>query len=270
VARAFQAARQGDNTLAAGLQDLGTELIPLLSPYLQDSHEEVRSEVVALLRGVRSDATWPLLIQAMVDPSQDIKERATLALYEQYDPLQLARSAPAGQALRQSVAGGNHSAAALLLLGYFPGPDTEKLLRAARDADPRQLTKLFPWNPVVSVTLPANVALSHLGNQEGRTALLAAIESATLAELRFLLLVMRDLDAPELLHSLKRTLDDQRETGSGAPAGVEPVRRLCDDAVDAYVRRLQLPVTFSLSDAQRYTPEQIAAVRPLIDSTLPR
>ena len=42
------------------------------------------------------------------------------------------------------------------------------------------------------------------------------------------------------------------------PSGVQPRRRLCDAAVDAFAARLKLTLSFPLTPARRYAPEQLA------------
>ena len=157
-----------------------------------------------------------------------------------------------------------------MLLGYFPGKETESLLREVRDRKERSQTKLFEWFPVVMVSLPANVALSRLGDKRSRMALLDAIEASRPAELEFLLTAIREIDAPEVLYSLKRALDDQREVSAGVPSGAEPKRRLCDEPVNAFVKRLQLNVGVELSSARRYSKAEIDAVRNGIDASIPK
>ena len=191
-------------------------------------------------------------------------------MYENYDPSKISKHTDLATALRKSVKAGSTSAAVLLLLDYFPGKETESLLREVRDRKERSLTKLFEWSPVVPVSLPANVALSRLGDQRSRMALLDTIEASRPAELEFLLTAIREIDAPEVLHSLKRALDDQREVSAGVPSGAEPKRRLCDEPVNAFVKRLQLNVGVELSSARRYSKAEIDAVRNGIDASIPK
>ena len=101
-------------------------------------------------------------------------------------------------------------------------------------------------------------------------ALLETIEAGALNVLEFLLTVIREIDAPEVLHALKRTLDDSREITSGVPAGAKPRRRLSDLAVNAFIRRLQLDVDFELSDSRRYTAAQVGQVRRKINASIPQ
>jgi len=99
---------------------------------------------------------------------------------------------------------------------------------------------------------------------------LETINSGEPKELEFLFSVLREIDAPEVIHGLKQVLKDERPTKAGVPSGAEPELRLCDLAVNALVRGLDLKVDSELSESDRYTPEQIEAVRQAINQSLPR
>src|SRR5262245_12488792 len=86
VRRAFEAVRQGDLGPVSALQQGGPAVVPLLSPYAQDTSEAVRREAVSLLSVLGGEAALPLLVGALADPSADVRERAALALYGRYDP----------------------------------------------------------------------------------------------------------------------------------------------------------------------------------------
>ena len=270
VEKACEAIRAGNSGPSAELWRYGREIVPPLVPYLQDPNHDVRRHVVALLKAVEDPAAVPPLLQAMADPEIEIQQRAAAALYEAYDPLLIAKQPSAGQTLRKSVADGNTSAAALLLLGYAGGEETIDLLSQVREKSAWKKTKLYDWSPVVTVALPANVALSLLGDEEARAALIETTANDNLDELRFLLSVLREVDSPRVLHAVGRALDDTRLTGSGAPRGAESPRRLCDDAVNGFVDRLRLEIDFPLTDAQTYTDAQIDRVRQLIRAAIPQ
>lgn len=269
VKKAFDAARQGQFERLTELQELGPILVPALTPYLDDPDESIRREVVILLKVVDGEAALPLLERALNDTSVDIRERAATSLYERDDLVTIASRATLGTALCQSVSRGDPSAAALLLLAYFPGKEAENVLRAEQAQPPGEKVRLESAPTPVPRSLPAIVALSRIGAPGARKNLIEVIHRNRLDEIEFLLAVIREIDAPEVLHELKRTIDDLRETGTGAPIGVEQPRRLCDDAVDAFVRRLALKLDFSRSEARRYTKEEIEKVRDAINSSIP-
>lgn len=270
VNAAFTAAREGDYELVSQLSEQGPKVIPHLQPYVRDENEMVRLQAVALLTTFDDSAAIPLLTVALGDSLQDIRARAALALYEQHDPLQLADRPELGEALRASVQQGNDAAAAILLLGYFPGESTLATLQALSERAGAAQTELANWMPVVPVMLVAAVSRSRLGDSEARQALLQTSVEGTLAEREFLLSVLREIDAPQVLHALASALDDTQEIGGGVPSGIQPQRRLCDLAVTAFVERLNLSVAFNISDQRRFTPAEIDAVRQAIVNSLPR
>ena len=105
------------------------------------------------LRGLRSS-----------DP--DEAARAADALYRSGAATQALAESAAGESLCASVAAGNRSASAVLLLGYVPGAADllNKLAREHGDAP----VKLRPWSDVVPLRLAALAALSRLGDSEAR------------------------------------------------------------------------------------------------------
>jgi hypothetical protein len=117
--------------------------------------------------------------------------------------------------------------------------------------------------------VPALVALSLRGDNDARQELLRTIYQGDPKVLEFLLSVLREIDSPVVIHALKNVLADERPTAAGVPSGGEAELRLCDLAVNAFVRDLELDVDFEIADSESYTPEQIDAVRRAIDTSLP-
>lgn len=269
VEQAFQAARRGEFDRIGQLPALGPDVARFLSPYLRDAQVEIRREAVAVLAAVGGAAALTALVDALGDADADIRERAARALYANYPPTALTHHKTAGSALRASLSAGNRTAACLLLLGYFPDAANAAALRATLQEFGAEHTKLTDSAPLVSVTLPAQVALSQLGDSAAREDLLRAIPRTSVAETEFLLSVLRDIDSPTVLHAIKNMLGDGREIASGVPSGAGPRRRVQDAAVNALVDRLQLKVSFDLTDSRRYSDEQIAQTRALIDKSLP-
>lgn len=213
-----------------------------------------------------SDADWAGLQAA--DPQQ--QEETALRLYRGGPPEKLAARPEVMTALRRSVAQGNTSAASLLLLAYDPAPEATSVLEQALRNAGQSLTKLEAWGAAVPLALAARVALARRGQATALHDLLAAIETAGVPELHFLLDVLREVDNPTTLHAVARALDDDRPVpGVGAPYGVESPRRLEDLAVDALVRRLHLPVSFPLKSAERYSPQEVAEVKTLLAGSIP-
>lgn len=268
---AFQAVGKGDFDPLAALSSRGKELIPLLPRYVKDPRVEVRREVLALLKAAGDKRAIPLLVEMLADADEQLVPEAATALYEQCSSEQIPDRARAVKALAAAFAAGNTSSASLvLLLGYLPGQDSLAALKKARREQADNSTKLHEWTAAVPVPLVADVALSRLGDSEARQRLLEAAAGDDLETLRFLLAVLRDVDAPNVLHAVAHTLDDKRLTGSNAPSGADSPRRLCDDAVDAFVARLNLKAGFPLNDAQTYSAAQIKDIRRMIREALPQ
>jgi len=200
----------------------------------------------------------------------DSAGRAALELFESRDAAERMADAAISAAVRASVAEGNHNAAALLLLGYDSSTEAAELLSGLRDSAAGSLTKLQPWTQLVPAALVADIALSRQGDGEARNRLLESIETGELATLTFLVSVLREIDASELLQALARSLDDEREVSGGVPSGATPARRLADDAVDAFVERLGLDVGFSLDSARRYTSAEAGEVKSRILGSIPQ
>lgn len=271
VAAAFTAARSGDFGPSSDLQQLGEAVVPLVAPYVEDREEDIRRQAVALLAAIEGEAAIAPLAAALSDESADIRQRASVALYDNYAPQVLAGRPELGVALRDSLRQGNESGAAILLLGYFPGPETEAALRELRARRGDDLTEVLVWTPVVPVSLAVDVALSRLGEGSARAAVMDRIAEGELDTLAFLLHALRDIDAPAILQALKdATLDDPREVVAGeVPSDGAPHIRLQDLAVTRFVERLALPVAFEVSGTKRYSGEEIAAAREAIDARVP-
>jgi HEAT repeat protein len=262
VRSAFQAVRDGDLGPVSALQQAGPAVVPLLAPFVADPSEDVRREAVSLLAVVDGGGALPALARALDDPSAEVRDRAALAIYQGYPPDQLAG---VGAALAAGVARGEPSAAALLLLSYFPGEETERALRGVAEGAPP--VKLFPWSAPVAAVLPARVALARLGDAGMSRAVAAAAARGEQAEVEFLLAALRDVEAPEVLRALAGALSDTRKAAVVLPVS-GPARRVCDVAVNAFVRRLRLATSFALSEVTPYEAEQIAEVRRLTDAAL--
>ncbi len=271
VNAAFTAARQENYELISQLAEQGDRVIPHLEPYLRDGNEMLRLQAVSLLAMSKNPTAVPLLTLALRDSSQELRARAALALYEQHDPLPLAGRSAVGEALRDSVDQGNDAAAALLLLGYFPGEASLKVLRALNARAGEAQTELATWAPVVPVRLAVAVSLSRLGDQAGRLALLQTSAEGAPSEREFLLSVLREIDAPEVLHALAAgTLGDTRSISGGVPSGVQAQRRLCDLAVSSFVKKMNLKMKFSVDGSRRFTRTEIESVRQALANSLPR
>lgn len=271
VAKAFAAVKRGDLSQLSSLEKLGSSAVPALAPLVADPDENVRREAVALLAVVGGESAVPPLSRALSDSSTDVAERAALALYERFDPDQVVANSDAAKATLASIAAGRPTAATLLLAGYLPGEATKQSLRRFLEQPGSNYeTTLLSGSSPVSARLPAQLALARLGDVEAMRSVAELTERAPVAEWQLLFSAIRDINAPLMLHALKRALDDQRETAAGIPSHAGPKRRVCDEAVNALTNRLKLKTSFPLTTTQRYSPDQLAEVRRLIDEMLPK
>jgi hypothetical protein len=214
--------------------------------------------------------TEPGLWRGLQADEPEAQERAALAIYDSGRSLADLGGDAASAALRSSVNRGNHSAAAILLLGRDSSSEAKTILTSLRNQPDDDRTKLRAWSPVVGVTLAAAVALSRLGDTDARSWLIAHIEQAPLGDLEFLLDVAKEIDDPAILHALATGLDDERPVRAGVPSGAEPQRRLADLTVDALTDRLGLSVSFPLRPSGQYSAEERQEVRRLLRGAVPQ
>jgi hypothetical protein len=200
----------------------------------------------------------------------DSAERAARELYAAADVEQLMTDSDLTAALRACVSDETHCTAGVLLLGYDSSTASLELLHRLREQSGAESAKLNPWDPIVPLALPVDVALSRLGDAGARSRLLEQAERGSLETKLFLLGVLRDVDAPEVLQALAPTLDDERQVPGGVPSGADPARRLTDTAVDAFIRRLGLSVDFDANGARRYSAAEAGQVKRLLEGSVPR
>jgi hypothetical protein len=195
---------------------------------------------------------------ALAGPSADTREHAARQLYERCDRAILDRDPAAASVLAKAVERGS-GAAAILLLGYFRDAESRRVLRAVPSTKP---VKLHLSSVPVPAPLVAAAALAHAGEPGP---LESAVRTQVLAEREFLLDVLGELEPGPAMRTLAESaLGDEREVMGGAPSGVQPRRRLCDAAVDAFAARLKPTLSFPLTPARRYAPEQLAEARAVI------
>lgn len=264
VEAVFAAVAKGDASDTDALLTFGDAIVPAVSTYLSSSDENVRTEAVALLAALETEVAAKALLPALTDASEGVRERAARAVLAQV--LATGEFAGLGEAVAKGLAAGEPDAAILLLGAFSQG--VEGRLRAA--ADSTSLVKLADSDLPVPASLPAQVALSALGDSLARSALDEAIARGDIAELLFLLDVLPLLDDTSTIVTLAtKTLDDERPVAGGVPAGAEPSRRVADRAVEALVKRLKLKPSFDLDEAKRYSAAQIAEVRKSVVSAIP-
>lgn len=209
-------------------------------------------------------------LKGLNDPDIQTQEKTAYTMYSGSDVEKLMQQSEIASALRASVRRGNISASAFLLLGHDPSDEALETLKAVEEANSDQLTKLNAWDKPIKVADALLVPLIKVGDPRARDRLLNLIESADTATLTFLLQVLPEIDSPEVLHALSRTLDDETVIGGGAPHGIDNPRRLADAAADAFIERLRLELGFKVNLARRYDDKQLATVKVAIKNAIPR
>lgn len=133
-----------------------------------------------------------------------------------------------------------------------------------------RLVKAQPQEPTAPAALAARLALSALGDSQARTSLLTQIPQADPDSLVFMLKALPLIDAPEVLHALSATtLSSDAPVADGRPSGLTPAREVADVAVEAFVARLGLAPSFSITPGAIYTAEQRAETARLIAGSIP-
>ncbi len=265
VNEAFLAVKKGDLSLTAGLVRHEDAIVEYIAPLLIDGNEAVKIEVVALLDAVGSEAAAIALVDALSDQSEEVRDRSSRSLYKFLN--NTTKQINFESKLVKGIELGNPGAAALLLLGYTTAG--EELLK--KHLPEERLVKLVQYGPVIPARLPAMIALSRLGNEQARLSLNTEIISGDINTLELLLQAIDSIDSPGLLHALaNKTFADEREISDGVPAGAQPARRVADLAVDVFVNRLQLEISFELAPSRRYNSDDINSVRGLIRDAIPQ
>lgn len=264
VTLAFEAARRGDFEALSRLKASAAD-VPAVRPYLRDRSEALRGEAVVVLASIGGIPGCTPLASALVDPSEDVRERSARALHRRCPPATTAGIPHLGELVRSSVRSGNTAAGAVLLLGRSPTTNDRAFLARLVASGARQV-KLDPWSQPVPVALAAAVAGASDDVPSARARLARGM--GPLVEAEFLALTLSDVRDPFPVRSFSPLLDDVRTVASGTPSGAEPRRRVCDLAAETLATRLGLRPSFELPRSGRYSTEELADLRRL--ATAPR
>ena len=194
-------------------------------------------------------------LRDLLSAEPDSAARAADALYASMDSDRASLEPGDGRRVVESVEAGNRTATSVLLLGYVTGAEAllHRLIREHGD----EPVKLHSWSHPVPLRVAATAALSRLGDTTARQALLEAISSYDTDTRIFLLDILPAIDAPRVWHEVSKFMDDTGETHEGVPSGAEPRRRVADHAVDAFLNRFGLQVSFEKKPGGRYAPQEI-------------
>ncbi len=156
---------------------------------------------------------------------------------------------------------GFRSAALVLLLGYFEQakPLLLKLLTDYGD----ERVKLTTSSRPVALSLPALLALARLGEATAERAVLNTLAASDGAHRVFVTDVLPYVQSREILEALTILLSDATEIPEDVPSGAKR-RRVCDHALEAWVKRFNLKPTFLLQPGARYAELALAEVRAAV------
>ena len=251
---AFSAVRRGDLTVVANLS-VTTADLPELIHYSHDPNEAVRLEAEVLLSTLGTAGCRPVAT-LLTDRSQDIRERAARSIYKNCPPEANINGLDA--ALRKSIEMGTSAAQAILLLGRMPHSAVPE---RAEFEQRGQSVKLEPWTPPV----PRELAFAVVSSAPSDNLIDRALVPQSEAE--FLAATLPDVGSAAKLRILLKLLDDHRPVADTAPSGAEPKRRVCDLAVDGFVRRLKLQPSFALG-IYRYSSENLEEIKRMVGRAL--
>lgn len=301
VKKALAAVRKGDSAQIAGLKRLGEQVIPYLEPYLNDPNVNVRIEVVDLALKIGGTKALNLIAAALQNSKPQIQKSTAYslyvfnsqykkyssskenlpsgeyALYESYSPKNVASNSQIGNGLRSIVNSGNATDSAIFLLANFPGTETGEVLRKLSEKRTLRTGRKIP--PVTKqVKLAAAIVLANADDIDAVRYLSETTGKSDIETLKFLLTNITEIKSPEVLLFLVKKLDDKTflekrmssqefvkkfKLPKGSWVDQRPPRRVCDLAVNSFVGRFNLKVSFTLHSTT-YQDEQISEVRELV------
>ena len=255
------------------IEPYGSKIIPYLKPYLNDSELRVRLLALNLLIEFKDPETLPFLLPAVSDPDSSMSRIAAQHLYDNFDHQTLAQNAAVGEALRQGAAKGHHSISLIILLGYFPGTDTEKALLSIRDKDDLRYwtnnREIF-FDAEIFSNVPVYLSLNRIDNQKYSAPFGDLIKKASSGEIEFLLFTLNYIDDKILLKQIfdkgivnRKILASEYGIEGGLMAN--PMRMM-DLTVNRFADKLKLNLGFKTQE--RYTPSKINIARQKITAQI--
>ena len=269
---AFEKALKYEYPSFSEIRIYGEKLIPFIEPYLDSPNETVRLLALDEIKDFKVPENIPLLIKALGDPSNF--RAASQYLYDNFDHQTLARDSRVGDALRASAANGNTSLAAIILLGYFPGGDTETTLLSIRQRkDVRYWTdnREIGFAADIVSTVPVYLSLFRLDNQKYFQPFSDAVKKASSGEIEFLLYTLEYIDDPTLLKMIfAKGIVSRKilESEYGIEGGLMPgALRIGDVTINQFAKKLNLNLGFKLRET-RYAPGKFNLARQKITAAL--
>ncbi len=277
------------------MEKLGEKVVPYLEPYLNDENNVVKREAVLLavrIGGEKSLAMVALAFQKFPLPLRKIvadnlyanysKNRRYSSDAENPSPEKIAARPQIGVGLQELAKSGRSNVGIVFLLANFSGDETERILRSLITDEKLRADENDHLEDGKNIKLAAAIVLANSSDREAAQFLSEKIEKKHAETLTFLLENVVEIESRETLAALSKTLDDQTIIVGGTtptefrkklslPKGMyadpPPRRRVCDLAVNSFVKKFDLKIAFRLHTT-KYSGTQIAEVRELLNKTL--
>ncbi len=272
VKRAFDSTVEGDYQWADEIKPYGKKLIPYIEPYLNSSDANARRRVLNLIKESKETEYIPLFLKALGDPN--LSRKAALYLFDNFDHQTLAQNAAVGEALRQSAANGNTSMSSIILLGYFPGAETENALLSIRNKENLSYwtnnREIF-FDAEILSTVPVYLSLYRIDKQKYVVPFSDLIKKASSGEIEFLLFTLNYIDDKTLLKQIfDKGIVNHKILASeyGIEGGLMPnPLRMADLTVNRFAEKLDVNLGFKLQET-RYSSSKLNIARQKITAKL--
>lgn len=301
IARQVQAAfnevrKNGETTRLSQLESLGEKLIPYLEPYLKEVNANIRAEAVNLALKIGGEKAFDFAVLALQNSRPQIRKETAANLYFYYSQykkyLRHENSLPSGDysryksfsseniaanqlmgsALRTMVKSGNSNVEAIFLLANFPDEETKIALKGSFKRRNYTSNSRIRYENA----LAAEITLARINNQETIEYLSKQANLSNIETLKFLLKNITEIESPKILLALSKTLENKTyiegkltsaqivqkfRLPKGSHVDTIPLR-LCDLAVESFVKKLDLKTSFKLHSGI-YAEQHISEVQDL-------
>lgn len=225
----------------------GPAIVPRVTPYLSDRDDAVRLLAVKSVAGAGGPQAADLLIRALADPNEQVRDTAVNALHDHLPAGREAALIAAWDANR--TRDGYVRQQIPMVLGRLPGPTHVADLRARLPVDPRQ-----------EVRDGLIAGLAKLADADARAALGAMLRDARDRRTAELMEFVRYENEPWVIPLLVPVLQRRGIAVRISTHVVDIVRRECDLAVDEVIRISGVQFGFPLDPSGQYRDEQIEEV----------
>lgn len=302
VKEAFDQVRKtGETARLTQLENFGEKLISYLEPYLNDANTNVRTEAVNSALKIGGEKALDFAVLALKNPRPQVQRITAMSIhfyyseyikylrnekpsilsdytrYKSFSPENISVNRQLGDALRRIVETGNSNIETIFLLANFPGSETE----AALENSFKRKNYARSLRIRDEKALATEITLARLANQEAIKYLSKQTNTQNIETLKFLLKNITEINSPEILLALSKTLENKTYI-EGNLSSVQIVRkfrlpkgshvdtiprRLCDLAVESFVKKLNLETSFKLHSGI-YAEKHLLEAQELTRKTL--